>query len=191
MANDAGPAPLKGDAADIAQASDLCTDCGLCCTGVIHDAGVLDPDEVAPAAEAGLKLLPASVRTGWAFPCPALQGTLCGIFGRRPRCCSRYKCQVLVDVLDGTMTLETAAAHVRTARQLLADMLAVRPDYLSIYESKVMAKNRLFTPALKEVVDRTTLLQRYVDRHFRKPNEEKLLPSDESMTQQPPPQADG
>ena len=59
--------------------------------------------------------------------------------------------------------------------QLYADMLAVRPDYLSIYDTKVMAKNGLFTPALRNVVEKAAVLQRYVDQYFRKPNEEKLL----------------
>ena len=176
MAEAGKPLPMQGGAADVAQASQLCTNCGLCCTGVVHDAGVLDEDEVAPAAELGLKLLPPSVRAGWSFPCPALNGKLCGIFGRRPRCCSRYKCQVLVELLDGKLSYDEAAARTQEALQLFADFLAVRPDYLSIHDSKVMAKNRLFTPSLKEVVDKATALQLYVDRFFRKPNEEKLLP---------------
>ncbi len=175
MAEAEKPSPLNGGAADIAQASQLCVDCGLCCTGVIHDAGVLDADEVAPAGELGLALLPESVRAGWSFPCPALQGTLCGIFGRRPRCCSRYRCQVLVELMDGNLAFDEAAARTRHAMQLYADMLAARPDYLSIYDTKVMAKNGLFTPALREVVEKAMVLQRYVDRYFRKPNEEKLL----------------
>ena len=33
--------------ADSAQASNLCTRCGLCCMGVIHNAAVLDDDEIA------------------------------------------------------------------------------------------------------------------------------------------------
>lgn len=182
MAEAETPSPLEGGTGDIAQASQLCMDCGLCCTGVVHDAGVLDADEVAPAAELGLALLPASIRAGWSFPCAALQGTLCGIFGRRPRCCSRYKCQVLVEMLDGTLPVDEAVARTRHAMQLFADMLAVRPDYLSIYDTKVMAKNGLWTPALRDVAIKATALQRYVDRYFRKPNEEKLLPADESGT---------
>jgi Fe-S-cluster containining protein len=168
--------PLQGGAGDVAQASQLCIDCGLCCTGAIHDAGVLDDDEIAPAAELGLKLLPESARAGWSFPCAALNGTLCGIFGRRPRCCSRYKCQVLIEMLDGKLTFDEAAARTRQALHLYAEFLAARPDYLSIYDTKVMAKSGLCTPALRDVVEKATALQRYVDRYFRKPTEEKLLP---------------
>lgn len=177
MAEAEKPSPLAGDAADIAQASQLCINCGLCCTGAIHDAGALDAGEVAPAAEHGLALLTGSTRAGWAFPCAALDGRLCGIFGRRPRCCSRYKCQVLVEFLDGALTFDEAAARTRHATQLFTDLLDVRPAYLSIYDTKVMARSRLFTPGLREVVERSTALQRYVDSYFRKPNEEKLLPA--------------
>src|SRR5688572_9037693 len=175
MAEAEKPSPLKDGSADIAQASQLCIDCGLCCTGVIHDAAVLDADEVAPAGELGLTLLQGSPRPGWSFPCAALEGRLCGIFGRRPRVCSRYKCQVLVELLGGTLTFDDAAARTSHAMQLYADMLAARPDYLSIYDTKVMAKNGLFTPALRDVAEKATSLQRYVDQYFRKPNEGKLL----------------
>lgn len=175
MAEAEKPSPLKDGSADIAQASQLCMDCGLCCTGVIHDAAVLDADEVGPAGELGLTLLEGSARPGWSFPCAALEGRLCGIFGRRPRVCSRYKCQVLVELLDGTLNFDEAAARTRHAMQLYADMLAVRPDYLSIHHTKVMAKNGLFTPALRNLVEKAAVLQRYVDQYFRKPNEEKLF----------------
>jgi uncharacterized protein len=177
MAEAEKPSPLTGDAADIAQASQLCIECGLCCTGAIHDAGVLDADEIAPAEKHGLSLLTGSTRAGWSFPCAALQGRLCGIFGRRPRCCSRYRCQVLVEYLDGALTFDQAAERTREATQLFADLLAVRPAYLSIYDTKVMARNRLFTPGLQDVAERSTALQRYIDLYFRKPNEEKLLPA--------------
>jgi len=176
MAEAEKPLPLNGGAADVAQASRLCIDCGLCCTGVIHDAGVLDADEVAPAAELGLQILPSSARAGWSFPCAALDGTRCGIFGHRPRCCSRYKCQVLVELLDGRLDFDEAASRTRRALQLFAELLAVRPGYLSIHDTKVMARNQLFTPALRDVADKATALQRYVDRYFRKPNEDKLFP---------------
>ena len=177
MAEAEKPSPLAGDSVDIAQASQLCINCGLCCTGAIHDAGALDADEIAPAAEHGLALLTGSTRPGWAFPCAALEGRLCGIFGRRPRCCSRYRCQVLVEYLDGALTFDEAAARTRHATQLFSDLLAVRPDYLSVHDTKVMARNGLWTPALREVAEKSVALQRYVDLYFRKPNEEKLLPA--------------
>lgn len=177
MAEAEKPTPLTGEAADVAQASHLCIDCGLCCTGVVHDAGVLDADEVAAAGELGLAPLTHYPRDGWLFPCAALEGTLCGIFGRRPRCCSRYQCQVLVEYLDGRQTLEEAAAHTRHAGQLFNDFMAVRPGFLTIHMSKLMARDQSWTPALREVIEKATVLQRYVDRHFRKPGEVKLLPS--------------
>jgi hypothetical protein len=33
MADEKKPTPLTGDAEDIAQSSDLCKDCGMCCNG--------------------------------------------------------------------------------------------------------------------------------------------------------------
>lgn len=144
MAESEKPTPLKGSAPDVAQASSLCTDCGLCCTGVLHDAGVLDPDEVSAAAEIGLKMLDHSGRPGFVLPCCKLEGTRCGVFGQRPRVCSRFKCKVLVDFEEQRLTFAEAAAHVRSARELYANMLAILPDYLSIYNAKLMAKAGFF-----------------------------------------------
>ena len=89
MAEEQIPTPLKGQAEDVAQASSLCVDCGLCCNGSLHDAAALDEDEVDAARAVGLDVLRNLDKTGFAFPCPKLDDTRCTIFGQRPRVCGR------------------------------------------------------------------------------------------------------
>ena len=179
MAHSEKPTPLKGDAPDVAQAPSLCTDCGLCCTGALNDAGALDPDEVAAAADIGLKLLDYAGRPGFHLPCAKLEGTRCGIFGHRPRVCSRFKCKVLVDLEEQRLAFDQAAAHVRTARELYAAMLEALPDYLTIRDAKLMAKAGFSTPRLHELRLKATALETYLDQHFRKDSDVKMFDQDD------------
>ena len=87
MAEPDSPSPLTSNAADCAQASELCTQCGLCCMGAIHGRAVLFEDELQPARDIGLPVLDDAERPLFALPCPKLAGTSCTIFGKRPRVC--------------------------------------------------------------------------------------------------------
>src|SRR5688572_4233724 len=68
----------SGTEPDSSLGSALCTQCGLCCTGALHDAAVLDPDEIADARALGLPVLDAE-KPKFALPCPRLDGTVCTI----------------------------------------------------------------------------------------------------------------
>src|SRR5688500_2967630 len=94
MADDPKTSAAPGTAPDSSLGSALCTQCGLCCTGALHKAAVLDPDEIADARALGLPILDRE-KPGFALPCPRLDGTVCTIYASRPRVCGRYKCQLL------------------------------------------------------------------------------------------------
>lgn len=186
MAEADSPSPLTdGSAADVAQASSLCTACGLCCMGAIHSAAVLDDDEVARATAIGLPVLDRPGRPGFALPCPKLAGTSCTIFGQRPRVCGRYMCQVLIDYRDGRLSFDEATEHVRCAQNLLASVQAVLPDRMTLGEANAMVRRPVTSgegPApgaqadeLLELRLRVIALQLYLDKHFRRPKEGTVL----------------
>lgn len=184
MADPEEPTPLTCTEADSAQASNLCTRCGLCCLGVIHNAAVLDDDEIAPATAVGLPVLDRPGRPGFALPCPKLAGTTCTIFGHRPRVCGRYMCQVLTDYREDRLSFDEAAGHVSCAKDLLAKVRAVLPDDMSLRDAKATVprpgESESSEPApqggaLLELRLRITALQFYLDKHFRKPKEGTVL----------------
>ena len=167
--------PLTRTETDSAQASHLCTRCGLCCMGVIHNAAVLDEDEVEPARVVGLPVLDRPGRPGFALPCPKLAGTSCSIFGERPRVCGRYMCQVLVDHEEGRLSFDEANARVRCAHGLLERVKSLLPEGTTVGRAKALAQkpgegaddNHLRLAAIA--------LELYIDKHFRKPKEGTAL----------------
>ena len=152
----------------------LCTACGLCCTGAIHDTARLDPDEVERAAELGLPVVGGT--NAFALPCPKLTGTACSIFGSRPRVCGRYRCRLLQDVEAGAVELPVAMELVRIARELEAAARA------SLTGSLPEARYRARHGALPDVLSASptaerprvaaeklhvTALDLFLDKHFR------------------------
>ena len=80
--------------------SQLCTQCGLCCTGALHDTASAEPEEVEALRNHGMQVITGE-KLGFSLPCPQLKGTSCGIYKDRPHVCSRYRCQLLRDVEGG------------------------------------------------------------------------------------------
>ena len=178
------PSPLVGDAPDSAQASHLCTQCGLCCMGAIHARAVLSEEEVEPARAIGLPVIENSEDPVFALPCPKLSGTTCTIFGERPSVCSRYRCQVLTDYQDGRLTANEALQIVAQAKAHLAAMLDAMPSGMSIQQSRSLAGSAVEAEELQPPEDRNvqsrirllaTAMQLYLDKHFRLPKEGKAL----------------
>ena len=175
MADPETPSPLADGATDSAQAPDLCTGCGMCCSGLLHSAAVLDDDEVVAAASIGLAVLDRPGRPGFALPCTKLRGTTCSIYGSRPRVCSRFRCQVLIDLEEERHSFAEASAHVATAKQLLTELRAVTPAPASPDEVRTMIRTAVSSSDHHAVRLRSTALAFYLDRHFRQAKEGKVL----------------
>ena len=184
MADAESPSPLVGDTPDCAQASHLCTQCGLCCMGAIHGRAVLSEEEVEPARAIGLPVIEDSDDRVFALPCPKLSGTICTIFGQRPSVCSRYRCQVLTDYQEGRLTANEALQKVEQAKEYLAALLNAMPPAMSIHQARSLAGSAIATDGLlppdeHDVRNRIRLLatamQLYLDRHFRLAKEGKAL----------------
>ena len=167
------PTPSPGSA--------LCVQCGLCCTGALHDAAVLDPDEVSPALAVGLPVLDRK-RPGFKLPCPKLEGTMCSIYGNRPRVCGRYRCNLLQEFEAGNVALSDALDRVKTAKALSAEVQASMPDGISLPQARAMRNARsdstqseLSYAVRMELKLRTTALDLYLDKYFRNSRDTHML----------------
>lgn len=158
------PAPEDGSA--------LCTACGLCCTGALHDRAVLDEDEVDGARALGLPVqLPQDLKAGFRLPCPKLDGTFCTIYTERPRVCARYACRLLQEVRGGERSLAGALPLVAEARRLAGEVsAALKPG-----QSLPAARGLLADPAAPADTAllrlRSAALAHYLDLHFRNARE--------------------
>jgi hypothetical protein len=174
MAVDADPTSATSSAApDTSLGSALCTQCGLCCTGALHNAAVLDPDEIAAARALNLPVLDTE-KPKFALPCPRLDGTLCTIYGNRPRVCGRYKCQLLQDLEAGAVGLDDALGKVGIAKALRREAEAAMPPGMTLPQARKLAHTSLADRANvatagedMQLVLRTAALNLYLDRHFR------------------------
>ena len=162
--------------------SQLCTKCGLCCTGALHNFAVLEPDELEFASALGLTLRTEG-RAGFSLPCKYLGGCACTIYTSRPKVCARYQCQLLEDVKESRLELDTALEHVRVAKMMFEEVRALLPPGMTLPEARALAASPPDTasPAcegempLRLAVMRLSL---YLDRHFRHSKEGKLLSSE-------------
>lgn len=170
--------------ADDALGSALCTQCGLCCAGALHDRAVLDEDEIEPARFLGLPVVDDG-RPAFALPCPRLENSMCTIYESRPRVCGRYKCKLLQDLEAAEVTLEQASERVATAKDLLRAARAVAPEGLSLMEARHLVQSQPSAKSLSESGSaqqshmqlrlRTTALNLYLDSHFRNAQDPKTF----------------
>lgn len=176
MAVDTDPtiSATAGTAPDNSLGSALCTQCGLCCTGALHNAAVLDADEITAAWALGLPVLDRE-KPGFALPCPRLDGTVCTIYGSRPRVCSRYKCQLLQDLESGAVALDDALDRVGIAKALRREAERAMPQGMTLPQAREITRISLAGHADganagngdMELVLRTAAFNLYLDKHFR------------------------
>lgn len=168
------------DPVDDALASSLCTQCGLCCTGALHNFAVLDPDEIDFARSIGMTLR-TNGRPGFALPCPKLSGSCCSIYLERPKVCSRFQCALLERLNAGSIEFQAATAIVAEARKFTGSVVEHLPPGMTIpaardlneaREASSVAADPPFEMRLRLAI---TALSLFLDQHFRKSSEGPLL----------------
>jgi Fe-S-cluster containining protein len=97
----------------------LCLACGFCCDGTLFNRVPLQEAEVEPLREA--LAIPAG-RFHGEQPCPALKGTVCGVYGARPLTCRRYRCLLLEAHEADEVGEAEAIAIVETARRARGEL---------------------------------------------------------------------
>ena len=167
-------------AADRLRGSELCTQCGLCCTGAIHDKALLEPDEVEDARSLGLPVLTGAVAPGFALPCPRLNGTVCSIYRERPSVCARYKCQLLQYLECGQITFDNASAQVWAALDLAAQVKARMAADMTVPRARVESVQPVPTSPNERSASvmlrlANASLNLYLDKHFRTGKDRRMF----------------
>jgi hypothetical protein len=112
---------------EAARAKELCTQCGLCCQGVVHSHVALDLGELPMAHELALRVDTFDDGLGFHLPCPQYQGALCATYLRRPRACMDYQCELLQRLLAGEVSLEESLSLIGQAKVMLDRVWAQVP----------------------------------------------------------------
>lgn len=115
------------------EATALCLACGLCCSGHLFSWVRLKAAELTPLENLGLKVIRSDPRQrGFLQPCPMWNGR-CTIYDspHYPRGCDSYKCKLLRELLDETVSLPKALRTVTRAKEkirILDSMLSSSKD---------------------------------------------------------------
>ncbi len=111
------------------KASLLCKSCGLCCTGHLFTWGKLRSTELKSAQALGLKVLGSDPnQRGFSQPCSLWDGQ-CTIYASPdyPHFCGLYKCKLLKELMDESVTLPEALTVVQKAKGMIEDVDRVLP----------------------------------------------------------------
>lgn len=116
--------------------SALCTACGFCCDGLLHDRAVLNDDEVEFATALGLGVANEKGPNFFFLPCPKLENRCCSVYLTRPRTCGSYRCRLLKGFEAGDVSLDQALAKVTSVRQLRELVIDLLPEGLSFVDMR-------------------------------------------------------
>jgi len=157
--------------------SQLCTSCGLCCSGILYDwVPVLD-SEKERVERLGFDIEEHEPAARFNLPCPRLNGCHCTIYPERPSCCRTFHCKLLKGVEAGEVEPSEAMAVVVEAKSMIDELRPMLKADVRTNLGRHWAK--LFddwrngppegrTDASKsQLILRLTALNRLLDRHFR------------------------
>jgi hypothetical protein len=111
------------------EATALCKACGLCCTGHLFSWVRLNAKELTPLEKLGLNVIRSDPRQrGFTQPCPMWNGE-CSIYNspHYPRGCDSYKCKLLRELLDESVSLPKALKVVKRAKDRIREVEALLP----------------------------------------------------------------
>lgn len=107
-------------------ASRLCSECGMCCNGVMFQLVQMQPgDSPAELSALGLKLKRKKGERYIQQPCPAFHGGCCSIYTSRPERCRRFECGQLSRLASGEISAEEALDRIRDLRRRVDEMSAL------------------------------------------------------------------
>lgn len=162
--------------------TDLCTQCGLCCSGALFDFGPLAAEEIDQARADGLAVLEAEGEFGFALPCPALDGARCTAYATRPGTCRTYRCKLLRALEAEDISFAEAAERVDEARAMMAALTLQLPPGISVTDLRRMRRRSLTADdtaplmAPPHLMIALGMLDLVLDQHFRKTSERQIMP---------------
>lgn len=178
MANEgrkcASPAP-PGD--ELTPSSRLCTSCGLCCRGLLHNRAMLESSEVAKATKLGFEILDQG-KLAFSLPCPRFEGC-CTVYDQRPKACVGFKCSLLRNLESGNTDLVTAMGRVAEAHRLIeqAEITVPQGAFVMEFRAHIDAVRKPVEPSASDDPEsmtrslRMTALGFYLDKYFVRPKD--------------------
>jgi hypothetical protein len=109
---------MEASSATQPSGSDLCTACGLCCTGLLFDVAPLEEHELALAEKLRLPLACNQYHDAFRLPCPCHQERRCTVYESRPSVCGSYACGLLRRYEAGQVPMAEALARVERVLRL-------------------------------------------------------------------------
>jgi Fe-S-cluster containining protein len=164
------------------QSSDLCTDCGLCCSGPLFNSVTVAYDEIERAVDIGLPILADEDGPAIWFPCVKLVDKCCTVYLDRPTCCRTFRCTLLLKLDRDEIAIEDARAIVSDAWEAAHGVEAeLAGETISQYRQRRAEALLTRSEALPHTPARDKLneLDAILDRHFRKPYQNQTTPFDE------------
>lgn len=166
------------------QATRLCIDCGLCCSGSIFGHAEIAPGDEDIIAALGMDTITGDDGTGQtisgiALPCRHLDGTRCSVYTRqRPAVYGAFFCRLSKKLDRGEVSFDEAAAKVAQAHELLRQLA----PFMKPGETPVAARVRwanshdewLASPENARFHFLMSALNMLFDRHFRGSNQSLL-----------------
>lgn len=166
----------------------ICTDCAMCCNGALFDWVRVPAEELARLPAAAFAVQGDSKGSGFAQPCPLLERNLCSAYAVRPGSCRKFECNLLRRHKMGDIARDEALQLIASAKRLLADVRpllgpdeslpAARSRWIAWFAAKARGEGGRQSPADSAFVLRMTMLNRFLDRHFRKDSKKQVMEVD-------------
>lgn len=114
---------MKSDKAP-AQEQEICVTCGFCCDGTLFAYALLTPGEKGNLPERiEENVFSKGEKDYFRLPCSYFAGS-CSIYGRqRADVCGSYRCQLLRNFSDGSISYGQALGMVERARQVRSELM--------------------------------------------------------------------
>lgn len=103
--------------------SELCQQCGLCCSGSLFTFLPVSSEEAGRVGALGVRLEQRrDGRIAMLLPCAVLRGTRCGAYEQRPARCREFVCQLGRALERGERSMADAIVVVEEAKRRLAEL---------------------------------------------------------------------
>ncbi len=151
-------------------ASELCSDCGICCDGALFGSVELEGPGLVVAREHRLPMVETADGHKLELPCPVLKGVLCGIYDERPECCAEYFCELLLRVEEHGLSLDEAREIIhktRTVRSRVTAAVGATPWWLALRSaSEAQRADPRWADDNAELLAKLKALEKLIQRHF-------------------------
>ncbi len=151
-------------------ASELCSDCGLCCDGALFSSVSLEAADLVTARAHRLPVLETAQGCRLELPCPALRGVLCEIYDERPECCAEFVCELLGRVDDRRLSLDQAQMIIDETRSIRARVRAATdttPWWLALRSAaEAERSNTAWASDHAALLDDLKALEKLIRRRF-------------------------